>query len=66
MSKAKIKIKLRPKTKGDSGTLVARVPVVVEPNDNPSGQKLYETKARIITRVEKGKRPKTTRLKRAR
>ena len=63
MSKAKVKVTVKP---GKSGTLLARVPVAVVKNDNPSGKRMYETKAQLITRIERGKRPKTTRLKRSR
>ena len=65
MSKAKVKVTVKPVKKG-SGTLLASVPVAVVKNDNPSGKMMYETRARIITRIERGKRPKTTRLKRSR
>lgn len=65
MSKAKVKVKVKSVSRG-SGTLLASVPVTVVRNDNPSGKRMYETKAELITRIERGKRPKTTRLKRSR
>lgn len=65
MSKAKVKVKVKSVSRG-SGTLLASVPVAVVKNDNPSERMMYETRARIITRIERGKRPKTTRLKRSR
>lgn len=65
MSKAKVKVTVKPVKKG-SGALLASVPVAVVKNENPSGKRMYETKAQLITRIERGKRPKTTRLKRSR
>ena len=65
MGKTRIKVKIKSKP-GRAGTLLARVPVAVVKNDNPSGKRMYETKAQLITRIERGKRPKTTRLKRSR
>ena len=62
MSKAKIKVAVKPVKKG-TGTLLASVPVSVEKNNSPTGKKMYETKARLVTRIERGKRPKATRLK---
>ena len=49
MSKAKIRVKA---TAGKSGTLVAKVPVSVAPNKNPSGKKMYETKARTLVTIK--------------
>lgn len=66
MSKARIKVKVKPKSKDAAGTIVASMPIAIVKNDHPDGKKLYETKARIITRIERGNRPKTTRLKRSR
>lgn len=50
MSRAKVKIKVKPVKKG-SGTLLASVPVAVVKNDNPSGEKMYQTKAQVGIRV---------------
>ena len=47
MSKAKIKVSVKPAKKG-SGTLIASVPVSVEKNQNPSGKRMYETKAKAL------------------
>ena len=60
MSKAKIKVSVKPAKKG-SGTLIASVPVSVEKNQNPSGKRMYQTKAEIITKVRRGTRPKNFR-----
>lgn len=54
MSKARVKVTVRKRTGGKGGTLLARFPVGVEKNDNPSGKRLYQTKAQITIR------PKTT------
>ena len=62
MSKARIKISVK---SGKSGTLLARVPVAVVPNNNPRGGRLYQTKAEIITKVRRGTRPKNFRPRRA-
>lgn len=64
MSKANVKIKVKSVKKG-SGTLLASVPVAVVKNDNPSGEKMYQTRAEIITKVRRGTRPKTFRPRRA-
>lgn len=45
MGKAKVKVTVKP---GKSGTLVARVPVAVVKNDNPSGKRMYQTKAKAL------------------
>lgn len=47
MSKAKVKVTVMPVKKG-SGTLLASVPVAVVKNDNPSGKRMYETKAKAL------------------
>ena len=47
MSRAKVKIKVKPVKKGP-GTLLASVPVAVVKNDNPSGQLMYKTKAKTL------------------
>jgi hypothetical protein len=47
MSKAKVKVTVKPAKKG-SGTLLASVPVAVVKNDNPSGKRMYETKAKAL------------------
>lgn len=65
MSKAKVKVTVKPAKKG-SGTLIASVPVAVVTNDNPSGKMMYETKAEIITKVRRGTRPKNFRPRRSR
>lgn len=45
MGKARVKVTVKP---GKSGTLVASVPVAVVKNDNPSGKRMYETKAKAL------------------
>lgn len=65
MSRARVKVTVKPAKKG-SGTLVASVPVSVEKNTNPSGKRMYETKAEIITKVRRGTRPKNFRPRRSR
>lgn len=60
MSRAKVKVTVKSK-KGNGGTLIARVPMRVVPNDNPNGERLYQTKAQVITHVRRGTRPKTSR-----
>ena len=47
MSKAKVKVTVKPVKKG-SGTLLASVPVAVVKNDNPSGKRMYQTKAKAL------------------
>ena len=47
MSKAKVKISVKPAKKG-SGTLLARAPVAVVKNENPSGKRMYETKVKAL------------------
>ena len=54
MSKAKVKVSVKQKT-GQGGNLLTRVPIAVEQNYNPSGKRLYQTKAQLTIR------PKTTR-----
>ena len=65
MSKAKVKVTVKPVKKGP-GTLLASVPVAVVKNDNPSGQRMYQTKAEVITHVRRGTRPKNFRPRRPR
>lgn len=59
MSKARVKVTVR-KGKSGGGTLLTRFPVAVEKNDNPSGKRLYQTKAQITIRPKttKGGRPR--------
>ena len=57
MSKAKVKVTVKPVKKG-SGTLLASVPVAVVKNESPSGKRMYETKAELITHIRRGTRPK--------
>lgn len=52
MSKAKVKISVKPAKKG-SGTLIASVPVAVEKNNNPTGKKMFQTRAQITLRSDK-------------
>ena len=54
MSKAKIKVTVKP-GKGGSGALLTSVPLSIEKNDHPNGKKMFQTKAQITIR------PKTTR-----
>jgi len=63
MAKAKAKVKVSAKpVKNGTGTLIARVPVSVEKNTNPSGKVFYQTKAKVTispTRLANGQpRPK--------
>ena len=51
MSKARLKVKVSPKKSG-SGAVLARVPVTVAKNDNPSGDRLYQTKAQVSIRIK--------------
>lgn len=46
MSKAKVKITVQSGRKGN-GTLLASVPVAIVKNENPSGKRLYQTKAQV-------------------
>ena len=46
MSKAKVKISVKPAKKG-SGTLLASVPVSVEKNQNPSGKRMFQTTVQL-------------------
>lgn len=65
MSRAKVKIKVKSSNK-KSGTLLASVPIAVVKNDNPSGERMYQTRAELITHIRRGTRPKTFRPRRAR
>jgi len=65
MSKAKVKVKVKSVRKG-SGTLLASVPITVVRNDNPSGERMFQTRAQLITHIRRGTRPKTFRPRRAR
>lgn len=47
MSRAKVKIKVRSSNK-KSGTLLASVPVTVVRNDNPSGERMFQTMAKAL------------------
>ena len=47
MSRAKVKVTVKSK-KGNGGTLIARVPMRIVPNDNPNGERLYQTKAKAL------------------
>jgi len=47
MSRAKVKIKVRSSNK-KSGTLLASVPIAVVKNDNPSGERMYQTRAKAL------------------
>lgn len=51
MSKAKVKVSVK-SGKPSNGSLVARVPMTVARNDNPSGKKMYETKAKVLVSVK--------------
>lgn len=61
--KVKVKVKAKP---GKSGTLLARVPVTVAHTAKPEEERLYQTRAEIITHIRRGSRPTTFRLRRAR
>jgi len=47
MSKAKVKVKVKSVSRG-SGTLLASVPVTVVRNDNPSGERMFQTRAKAL------------------
>lgn len=47
MSRAKVKVTVKPGKKG-SGTLLASVPLSVTKNDNPSGKRMFQTKAKAL------------------
>lgn len=47
MSRAKVKIKVRSSNK-KSGTLLASVPIAVVKNDNPSGERMYQTRTKAL------------------
>ena len=50
MSKAKVKVTVR---KGaGNGALLTKVPLQVKPNDNPTGNKMYQTKAQVSIRIK--------------
>ena len=63
--KTKVKIKVQTGRKGDAGTLVARVPVAVVRNAKPQGKPLFQTRAEIITHLERGSRPSNFKPRRA-
>lgn len=54
MSKAKVKVSVKQKT-GQGGNLLARVPLSIEKNAKPSGEKMYQTKAQVTIRPKKAK-----------
>ena len=63
MSRAKVKVTIRPKSGKGTGMLLARVPIRVEQNDHPNGQKLYQTKAQASVRISttRGGKPRVKR-----
>ena len=65
MSKARLKVSVK-KGRVGGASLAAHIPIAVTKNANPSGQRLYETKAEVITHVRRGTRPKTFRPRRTR
>jgi len=56
----KIKVTVKPKKSGNSGTLIARVPVAVVRTQHPSGERMYQTKAQVLVNVKmtSGGRPR--------
>lgn len=52
MSKARVKITVKAGKPKQGGALLARIPYVVERNDNPSGKRLYQTKAQASVRIK--------------
>ena len=62
MSRAKLKITVKERKSGQGGKLIARIPLTVEKNDNPSGKRFYQTKAQITLRPKttKGGRPRVS------
>jgi len=60
MSKAKVKITVRKGKSNGNGMLLTKVPIRVEPNDNPTGERMYQTKAQVSVRIKttKGGRPR--------
>lgn len=65
MGKTRIKVKIKSKP-GRAGTLLASVPVTVAGTDKPRGERLFQTKAEIITKVRRGTRPQNFRPRRSR
>ena len=61
MAKTKVKVTVKTGRKGDAGTLVARIPVTVTKNATPRGEKLFQTKAVIVTHIRSASRPTTIR-----
>ena len=58
MGKTRIKVKIKSKP-GRAGTLLARVPVTVAGTDKPRGERLFQTKAEIVTHIRRGERSDT-------
>lgn len=63
MSRAKLKITVRERKSGQGGKLLTRIPLTVEKNDNPSGKRLYQTKAQVSIRAKTtiGGKPRVSR-----
>ena len=59
MAKAKVKVTVKPATNKGTGTLLARVPVTVAGTDKPRGERLFQTKAEIVTHIRRGERSDT-------
>lgn len=53
MSKARIKVTVRSRNAGKNGALLTRVPMQVVANDNPTGERLYQTKAQASIRIKR-------------
>ena len=64
MSKAKVKVSVKPVKKG-TGTLIASVPVSVEKNNSPTGKKMFSTTAQLTlrTKTKRNGEPRTGRKK---
>lgn len=64
MSKARIKVTVKKGTPNGK-RLVASMPIAITRNSNPTGQRLYQTKAQLHMHLYRGQRPQTPRLRRA-
>lgn len=64
MSKARVKVTVKKGARNGSN-LVASMPIAITKNANPSGKRIYQTKAQITAHLYRGQRPQTSRLRRA-
>jgi len=58
MPSIKVRVKVNSQ-KTNSGTLLARVPVAVVRKPNPTGQRLFQTRAQLNVHIKSGNRPET-------